>query len=168
MLDHTVLPPDTRGTTTIRETLDAHRQLEECATCHRTIDPPGFALESFDVIGGFRTRYRSLGFGDLAERTLYGRAIFEYRDGLAVDASGTTADDRRFEGIRDFKELLLAEEEQVARHFISQLLVYATGGEIQFADREELDRIVQQTRNTQFAVRTIIHEVVQSELFRNK
>lgn len=162
------IEPDTRGATTIRETLDAHRQIEECASCHRYIDPPGFALESFDVIGGFRTRYRALEFGDRPDRTLYGRAIFEYRDGLDVDASGTTADDRPFRGIRDFKELLLAEEEQVARHFTSQLLVYSTGGEIQFADREELDRIVDQTRGTGFTVRTIIHEVVQSELFRNK
>ena len=162
------IEPDTRGTTTIRETLDAHRHLEECATCHRYIDPPGFALESFDVIGGFRTRYRSLEIGDRPERMLYGRAIHEYRDGLDVDASGMTADGQPFEEIRGFRELLLAEEEQVARHFISQLLVYSTGGEIRFADREELDRIVELTRGTGFTVRTIIHEVVQSELFQEQ
>ena len=57
--------PDTRGTTTIREQLDAHRTSPVCANCHRTIDPPGFALEAFDPIGGFRTRYRISGGEDI-------------------------------------------------------------------------------------------------------
>ena len=46
--------PDIRGATTIRQQLDKHRNVESCARCHRRIDPPGFALESFDVIGGWR------------------------------------------------------------------------------------------------------------------
>ena len=52
--------PDVRGATTIREQLAKHRSDATCASCHAKIDPPGFALESFDVIGGFRTRYRSV------------------------------------------------------------------------------------------------------------
>ena len=46
--------PDIRGASTIRQQLDKHRTLESCATCHTKIDPPGFALESFDVMGGYR------------------------------------------------------------------------------------------------------------------
>ena len=53
------IDPDTRGTTTIREQLAAHREIETCNKCHSKIDPPGFALESFDPIGGFRTKYRA-------------------------------------------------------------------------------------------------------------
>ena len=53
------LEPDIRGATTIREQLAKHRQIESCASCHVKIDPPGFALESFDVIGGWRDRYRT-------------------------------------------------------------------------------------------------------------
>lgn len=53
------LEPDIRGTTTIREQLTAHRDNAVCASCHQSIDPPGFALESFDPIGGFRTNYRA-------------------------------------------------------------------------------------------------------------
>jgi hypothetical protein len=55
--------PDTRGSSTIREQLAKHRRLESCASCHVTIDPPGSALESFDVIGGWRERYRATGNG---------------------------------------------------------------------------------------------------------
>ncbi len=57
------LEPDIRGATTIREQLAKHRQIATCASCHRSIDPPGFALESFDVIGGWRENYRTIGNG---------------------------------------------------------------------------------------------------------
>ena len=60
--------PDIRGATTIREQLDKHRNTESCARCHRHIDPPGFALESFDVIGGWRDFYRTVGAGKWIER----------------------------------------------------------------------------------------------------
>jgi Protein of unknown function (DUF1588) len=53
--------PDTRGAATIRDLLEKHKSDAVCASCHKTIDPPGFALESFDVIGGYRKRYRSVG-----------------------------------------------------------------------------------------------------------
>lgn len=162
------IEPDTRGTTTIRETLSKHRTIETCASCHRTIDPPGFALESFDPIGGFRTRYRSTQEGDQPEGKLFGRAIHEYKDGLEVDPSDVTPDGKSFSGIGEFKEILLQQEDQIARNFISQLVVYATGGEIQFADRDELSKINEQTRDAGYPVRSIIHEIVQSNLFRNK
>ena len=60
--------PDT-GAKTIREQLDKHRSNTACAACHAKIDPPGFALEGFDVIGGARTRYRSIGAGDPVRKT---------------------------------------------------------------------------------------------------
>jgi hypothetical protein len=145
--------PDTRGTTTIREQLDKHRTLETCANCHNHIDPPGFALESFDPIGGFRTKYRTTN-----DSTTW----------LDVDASGNTEHGEFFSGIQDFKELLLEQEDEIASHFISQLVVYATGGEIQFADREEVSKIIEQTRDSGYPVRSIIHSVVQSNLFRSK
>ena len=75
---------------------------------------------------------------------------------------------KKFSGIQEFKKHLLAKKEQIAGHFISQLVVYSTGGEIQFADREEIDSIVDRTRGADFPIRTIIHEVTQSKMFRNK
>ena len=86
-----------------------------------------------------------------------------------MDAAGVTPEGGSFSGIAEYKRLLLAEEEdQVARHFISQLVVYATGTEIGFADRDELSRLVAQSRGSGYGVRTIIHNVTQSPLFRER
>ncbi|PHS00438.1 MAG: hypothetical protein COA78_23925 [Blastopirellula sp.] len=160
--------PDTRGATTIRETLDKHRNVASCASCHQHIDPPGFALESFDPIGGYRTNYRSTEKGRRPTKQLLGRNIHEYRIGLPVDASGVTVDGQQFAGIRKFKNILLSQTDQVAKNLVSQLMVYSTGGDIQFADRDEIERIVQETKDQDYPVRTMIHQIVQSPLFRNK
>ena len=157
--------PDTRGTTTIREQLDAHRASPVCANCHRTIDPPGFALESFDPIGGFREQYRISG----------GMATFEdnsfaapYEQGPAVDASGVTPQGAAFSGIKDYQRLLVeTETDQVARHLASQFLVLATGAEIEFADRAGVEAILASVRDDGYPVRRMIHEVVKSDLFRS-
>ncbi|CAN5548236.1 DUF1592 domain-containing protein [soil metagenome] len=160
------IEPDTRGTTTIRETLAAHRNNASCATCHTKIDPPGFALESFDPIGGFRTKYRAMLENSNAPFFKFGPRTF--KQGREVDSSGVTADGKSFKDIREFKKHLLLQKEQVARNFIAQLMIYSTGAEIQFADRDQVEAIVERLRTKDFPVRTILHEVVQSELFRNK
>ena len=165
------LEPDSRGAVTIRETLAKHRDVASCASCHQHIDPPGFALESFDPIGGFRQRYRTTDKGDWPiERHLaahhMGRPL--YRWGLDVDASGSTAGGEKFRGIRRFRDLLLTQEEQVARNFVSQLITYATGAEIQFADRPEVERILASTKKSGYPVRELLHGVVQGRLFLNK
>jgi hypothetical protein len=115
--------PDTRGTTTIREQLDAHRASPVCASCHRVIDPPGFALESFDPIGGFRTKYRIT--GETAGPAFLGFAT--YSEGPPVDASGVTPAGDAFTNIEEYKRLLLQQElDQVARHLASSMFVFST------------------------------------------
>ncbi len=160
--------PDTRGATTIREILAKHREIETCNVCHRAIDPPGFALESFDPIGGYRNRYRSTGEGDPPHTTLYGRPILEYLNGPPVDAAGTTPEGKTFAGIEEYKRLLLEQEDQIARHFLSQLIVYATGAEIGFADRDEVAQMAAHSRESGYPVRAMIHQITQSSLFREK
>ncbi|MFP6598789.1 MAG: DUF1592 domain-containing protein, partial [Candidatus Hydrogenedentota bacterium] len=160
------LEPDTRGTTTIREQLDAHRNEPVCASCHNTIDPPGFALEAFDPIGGFRENYRIGGgmvkYGDFEMPAPYKR-------GPKVDASGVTPEGKKFSGIDEYKKLLMDEElEQVARNLASQLLVFSTGAEIEFADRDAVEEIVSRGKEKGYPVRSMIHEVVQSVLFRRQ
>ncbi len=162
------IEPDTRGTTTIREMLDKHRNDDSCSSCHRLIDPPGFALECFDVIGGFRDRFRSQGEGDSPKTKLNGRNIWEYKLGLHVDASGELTDGQKFDGIEQYKKLLLKEREQIARNFIEQLIVYSTGAEIQFADRSEVERILRVCSKKDFGMKTMIYEIVQSKLFLQK
>ena len=158
------LEPDTRGTTTIREQLEAHRSNPVCGSCHRVIDPPGFALESFDPVGGFRTSYRvSLRAHTAVDNTL------SYSEGPAVDPSSTTPDGHAFAGIEEYKQILLKQQlDQVARHLTSQLLVFGTGAEIAFADRDTVEQILDQGRTGGHPVRTMIHQVVQSDLFRRR
>ena len=159
------IEPDTRGKTTIREILAAHRDIETCAACHRRIDPPGFALECFDPIGRYRTRYRSTAPESGLFAFLSGGAT--YSAGPEVDASGITSSGVEFAGIREFKRELLKDREQIARNLISKLVVYSTGGEIQFADRAEIESILNDTREDGFPLREIIHRIVQSRLFRH-
>lgn len=162
------IEPDTRGTTTIREQLAKHRDSESCAACHKSIDPPGFALESFDVIGGFRENYRSNEKGANVKRKLNGQNIWQYKEGLPVDASGELADGRKFQGVRDFKKLLLDQQEQVMRALAGSLITYGTGAGIQFADRDAIEAITQRTKAEGSGLRTLVHAVVQSPLFLSK
>ncbi|MDE0934550.1 MAG: DUF1592 domain-containing protein [Mariniblastus sp.] len=162
------IEPDTRGTTTIRETLAAHRDVASCASCHRTIDPPGFALEQFDPIGGYRTRYRSTGKGERTKRQFRGRAIDEYREGPEVDAAGVTETGVAFNGIREYKQILMDQRSLVAKNLLTQLVVYSTGAEIQFADRDKIHKMTEDNCNESSGVRDMIHAMVQSDLFLNK
>ncbi len=162
------IEPDLRGATTIREQLAAHRENASCAVCHRRMDPPGFALENFDVIGGWRDRYRVLENGDEVERnTPRGRPV-QYKLGPVIDSSGEAPSGESFTDINSFRTILLDNEKQLARNLAQRLLVFATGAGIEFADRATVERILQQSQNEKFGLRTLIHNVVQSETFRSK
>lgn len=160
--------PDTRGAVTIREQLDKHRSQESCAACHAKMDPAGFALESFDVLGGWRDRYRALGEGEKSPGFGKNGQPFAFHAAQVVDASGALPDGRKFTDIRDFKRLLLADERQIARNLARQLVVYATGAGIRFGDRAEVERVLDRASSSHFGVRSLVHEVVQSELFLQK
>jgi hypothetical protein len=162
------LEPDTRGATTIREQLAKHRSQETCAACHRNIDPPGFALEAFDVMGGARARYRVISGGEPVKGSGHNGLIFHFSNGPAVDSSGEMPDGEKFQDVRELKEILTGHDEQLARNLIQQLLVYATGAPAQFADRPQIANILARTRKSGYPVRSIIHEIVQSDMFLNK
>ena len=160
------LEPDTRGTTTIRAQLDAHPASPVCANCHRSIDPPGFALEALEPIGGFRTRYRVSGGPDLAVGG-GGTVPAPYAESPPVDASGVTPEGEAFAGIQDYKRLLLRQElEQVAHQLASNMLVLATGAAIEFADRDAVEPIVEERRSEGQPVRAMVHRVEGRDLFR--
>jgi hypothetical protein len=163
------IEPDVRGARTIREQLDLHRTDKLCASCHARIDPPGFALESFDVIGGWRDRYRSIGEGDPAPRGLIDPFIhIGFKLGPAVDPSGGLPDGREFDDIRRFQELLAADPDRLLTNLAQQFAVYATGRPIAFGDRDRIAAIVARTREQGGGIRTLLHEVIQSELFQTR
>src|SRR5262249_54335969 len=88
--------PDIRGATTIREQLARHRSDQTCNACHRHIDPAGLALESFDVMGGWRDRYRSLGAGGAVTGIGHNGQRYRHLQGPKVDPAGQLADGREF------------------------------------------------------------------------
>jgi hypothetical protein len=161
------IDPDTRGATTVREQLDKHRADASCAACHAKIDPAGFALESFDPVGGFRERYRSNGKGDdPAEK---GKAAWRvsYKLGPAVDDSGALPDGRAFTGFAELNALLAADEEALARAFVAHLSRYATGAEVGYADRAEIGRIVAKAKEKEksYGLRSLIQGLAASRIF---
>ncbi len=160
--------PDIRGATTIRQQLEKHRTLESCAACHVKIDPPGFALENFDVMGGWRDRYRSEAGGEPARGFAKSGQKFEFHLALPVDATGSLPDGRAFADIREFKRLLLADDRMIARNLARQLTVHATGAPVGFADRPEIEFLLDRAASSHYGARSLIHELVRSDLFQRK
>ncbi len=159
--------PDTRGAVTIRQQLEKHRKLESCSACHTKIDPPGFALENFDVMGGFRERYRALdgktpeiGIGKNGQK-------YAFHNALAVEAYGEL-DGKKFKDIREFKKIVAADERQLARNIVGQLTVFATGAPVGFSDRPKVEALLDQAKEGHYGVRDLVHGLVSSDLFLNK
>ena len=149
------IEPDIRGATTIREQLVKHRADESCASCHRHMDPFGFALESFDPAGQWRSHYFAVTKG----RT---------KLGAEVEASGQLPDGQYFADIDELKRVLASQPEKIARGLASHLIVYGTGGELSFADRQAIDQIVTTAQETEYGFRSLLKSVVTSPLFVEK
>ena len=165
--------PDTRGATTVREQLAKHREDKSCNACHAKIDPAGFALESFDIYGGFRTKYRALPEEDMKKiKKVHGFGKnglpYAFFDAQEVDSSGELPNGEKFKDIRDFKKLVLSDQRQIARNLVNQLVTYATGSSPRFGDRELIEEILDKSESQNFGVKTIIKELVASRLFTNK
>ena len=168
------IEPDIRGAVTIREQLAKHRQTENCASCHTRIDPPGFALENYDVIGGWREKYRIVvsdrkfavnnRFGPLGKYL----AAYQYGLGLPVDSGDTLPDGRTFKTVEDFKKLILADPEQIARSITEKLMVYSTGHTVGFNDQKAINAILADAKKSDYGLRTLVHSIVASELFLTK
>jgi len=161
--------PDIRGAVTIRQQLDKHRANASCAACHRTIDPPGFALECFDVMGGYRDKYRAVSekVKPVKGHGMNGQA-FQFHYALPVDTVGELPDGRSFKDVRELKKLLAEDEAAVARNLVRQLTVFATGAPVRFSDRDEVEKVLAAAKDNKYGVRSLVHALVQSELFRNK
>jgi hypothetical protein len=163
------IEPDIRGATTIREQLEKHRNQPACAGCHALLDPPGFALESFDVTGRWRTHYRAVpeSARDKVVRIPGSDQRF-YSKGRPVDPSYALNDGRKFKDIQEFKALALENPEQIAHCVVEKLATYLTGAPLQFADRAVVHEILEQTRADQYGLRALLHAVIQSRLFTQK
>ena len=129
---------------TIRERLAQHRKNPSCANCHAVIDPLGFSLENFDVIGGWRTHDEA---------------------GRPVDPIGATAGGVKIDGLSGLRALLLADPEQFPRTVTTKLMAYALGRRLEYYDRPSVRKIVRDAAANQYRWSSLILGIVRSPEF---
>lgn len=145
---------DVRGATTIREKLEKHREIKTCAECHRKIDPLGFGLETFDPIGRWRVNYPKPKGAKEAPK---------------IDPSGEFPSGETFSGFDEFCKILVSSRKDVfARNLIEKLLTYTTGRHLEIVDQYEVDDILKRVQADNYGLRTMVEEVLTSEIFRSR
>jgi hypothetical protein len=128
----------------VRERLEEHRKNAACAVCHVRMDPLGFALENFDGIGAWRSM----------------------SDGSPVNASASLPDGTRFEGVVGLRQVLSGRREQFAESFISKLMTYAIGRELDYHDAPAIRKIARESGREDLRWSSIIGGIAGSTPFR--
>jgi hypothetical protein len=129
---------------TVRQKLKQHSSDTQCAGCHKKIDPLGFVLENYDLLGRWRD---------------------DYRTGLQVDASGKLFGKHSFKDVVGFKDAILAEEEVFAKAFVGHLLSYALGRELTLADRIAIAEIAEASKKDHYRMRAVIKNIAVHPIF---
>lgn len=132
---------------TVRQKLSKHRSDSQCASCHKKIDPLGFALENYDLLGRWRDHYRT---------------------GLKVDASGKLFGKHKFNDVVGFKDAVLAEQDVFAKAFIKHLLSYAFGCALTLADRVAVNDIAAESKSEDYKMRSVIKNLVTHPIFTRR
>jgi len=146
--DVPALTPDTRGTTTPRERLAAHTAKASCARCHKRIDPVGFVLENYDPVGRWRVTWP--------------------KSNAKIDASGVLPDGTEVRDVVDFKHWLTEHVGVFSQCLAEKLMVYATGRGLNYAERDEIEKIVDANRADGDGFRDLLLVLIASETFRTK
>ena len=128
----------------VRERLEKHRLNPSCASCHRIMDPIGFAMENFDLIGRWR----------------------EMDGGLPVNARDELGDGRMVNGVADLRQVLLSHSDEFLTSASARLLQYALGRRLEAYDQPAVRRIVEEARPGNFTVASLVQAVVRSAPFQ--
>ncbi len=131
---------------TLRQRLEIHRADPTCATCHDKIDPLGFSLENYDVLGRWRTE----------------------EGGQPVDARATMPDGTEFEGPGELKKILMERKDQIVRHLTRKMLGYALARELTYEDFCTVDAIVEDLKANHYSSHHLLMGIVESIQFRYK
>jgi hypothetical protein len=136
--------PSKKGKKSLREQFAAHRDAPACAACHNLIDPLGFALENFDVLGRWRDK-----------------------DGEAkIDASAILPSGESFEGPEGLRKVLLERREEFLQHLTRKMLGYALGRSLADGDECTVSRISETVSDDEYRTRTLVKKIVLSTPFR--
>jgi len=130
---------------TVRAQLELHRKNEPCATCHRVIDPPGFALENFDSVG----KWRDTG-----------------ADGAPLDVSGVLADGTKVDSPRALREAILSRPDAFVTLITERMLMYALGRGLEPSDMPVVRRIVKKAAQSDYRLSSIVMGIVESAPFQ--
>jgi hypothetical protein len=129
---------------TLRQIMEQHRANPVCASCHRRMDPLGFAFENFDAVGVWRDK----------------------DGGLPVDASGELPDGRTFKGADGLKQIMKQNNGLFVRCLTEKMLTYALGRGLEPYDRRAVDKIVEAVTREDYRFGTLIAEIVNSDPFQ--
>ncbi|QDV22583.1 DUF1588 domain-containing protein [Aureliella helgolandensis] len=131
---------------TLRERLELHRADAACASCHAVMDPLGFGLENYDVLGRWRTE----------------------EQGMPIDSTGTLPDGTTFEGVAGLKQQLMQRKDAFIRHLTSKMLGYALARQLTNEDQCVVDAISQKLAEDEYRAQTLVLEIVKSLPFQYK
>jgi hypothetical protein len=145
--------PSNQPKATIRMQLEAHATHAICASCHQKIDPLGFAFDNFDAIGRWRT----------SEQVAGGTG-----DNPPVNASSQLPDGRRYNGSDEFKQLLTQDVDRFAEAFVEQLATYSLRRVMTIDDTAQIKAIAQASKKDGYKLRTVIENLVLSDLFQKR
>jgi len=128
------LEPEHGEAETLKEQIDQHKSNKTCYACHKSIDPYGFALESFDASGEWRERYK---IKQAHKSTFQYSPKGYFKVGVPVDASGEIGADK-FKNIFGLKKVLLSNEQKIAYNFAKKFFEYARGEKLNLGQRLHL------------------------------
>jgi hypothetical protein len=137
-------PEGLAGPTTLRQRLELHRTREECAACHRIMDPIGFALENFDRTGRWRTQ----------------------DSGLPVDPAGQLGDGTPLDGPDTLRAWLVSHPDVFTTNLAEKLMIYALGRGVDHRDMPTVRSVVRAAAADDYRFAALVTAVVQSEPFQ--
>ncbi len=145
--------PSDKPKSTIRDQLEAHATHATCASCHRKIDPLGFAFDNYDAIGRWR----------IAEQVPGGQG-----EDPPVNASGSLPDGQPYRGPEEFKQLLAGNLDRFAEAFVEQLATFALRRVMTVDDAAQIKAITAAGKSNNYRLRDVIEKLVLSDLFSKR
>ena len=137
---------DTSQPQSLREKLELHRADSTCASCHDSMDPLGFGLENYDLLGKWRSEV----------------------DGVPIDATGKLPSGEQFKGPNELKAILLERKDQFVAHLTRKVLGYALGRGLTNEDQCVVEEIAERVAKDDYRAQALILEIVSSVPFQYK